>query len=486
MKRLVALLPVLIAFQAGAPPALAWTWPVDGPVLRPFSLGDDPYAAGQHRGIDVAAASGSPVRAPVAGSVSFAGTVPGGGRTVTLLTEDGYAVTLVHLGGIATARGAPVVEGAVVGTIGPSGDAEHPQGYIHLGVRAADDPNGYLDPLGLLPVREVAPPVADLVEGTDSPKEPAPTPDPVTAPAPVLPEEAPAAPPAPPAPDEPVVVPAAAEAGGRGEPSAAVAVPAGAVGEPAQSPPPTAHRRAARVAGPASAESGADPGMTTRTVRRFFERSALTRESGTPPAAARGPGAARGGAAEEPPGLSLGTAALAGMGALAALVALAALAALAAALPRLRSRSSEPQRRAGRRDSAPSVVLASYSPTAPRRRGVIMNRVLRRGQLGHARPAHAAAPVLADATGRAAEDARRPRTAEDDRLIPHGDLEWIPLRESEALADLDRDDDPAQLVEVPDDARRRLATTVVANPRAHRVRRHQSSRCRRPERFVAR
>ncbi len=58
MKRVVALLPVLIAFQAGAPPALAWTWPVDGPVLQPFVLGDDPYAAEQHRGVDVAAPTG--------------------------------------------------------------------------------------------------------------------------------------------------------------------------------------------------------------------------------------------------------------------------------------------------------------------------------------------------------------------------------------------------------------------------------------------
>ena len=68
MNRLIALLPVLIAFQVGAPPALAWTWPADGPVLRPFTFGEDPYAAGQHRGIDVADEPGAPVRAPQAGS----------------------------------------------------------------------------------------------------------------------------------------------------------------------------------------------------------------------------------------------------------------------------------------------------------------------------------------------------------------------------------------------------------------------------------
>ena len=108
MNRLIALLPVLIAFQAGAPPALAWTWPVDGPVLRPFVLGDDPYAGGQHRGIDVAAAAGAPVRSPATGVVSFAGTVPGGGRTLTVETADGYSVTLVHLGSIAVPRASAI------------------------------------------------------------------------------------------------------------------------------------------------------------------------------------------------------------------------------------------------------------------------------------------------------------------------------------------------------------------------------------------
>jgi Peptidase family M23 len=122
MKRLVILLPVLLAFQVGVQPALAWTWPVDGPVLRPFELGSDPYAAGQHRGIDIGAPTGASVRAPAAGSVSFAGTVPVGGRTVTIRTAGGYSVTLVHLGSIGVVRGTNVAAGSAVGTVGPSGD----------------------------------------------------------------------------------------------------------------------------------------------------------------------------------------------------------------------------------------------------------------------------------------------------------------------------------------------------------------------------
>ncbi len=187
MRRMVALLPVLIAFQAGAPPALAWTWPVDGPVLRPFKYGDDPYAAGQHRGVDVGADPGDAVRAPVSGIVSFAGTVPGGGRTLTLQTDDGLSVTLVHLGGIAVPRAMEVEEGVVVGEVGPSGEAEHPRPYVHLGVRRTSEADGYLDPLAFLPARApVKAPAATAVE-----------PAPAASSAPAAGPDAPAAAPAP-------------------------------------------------------------------------------------------------------------------------------------------------------------------------------------------------------------------------------------------------------------------------------------------------
>ena len=151
MRHRLVLLPVLLATLVCAPPALAWTWPQDGPVLQPFVLGGDPYAAGQHRGIDVAGPPGAAVRAPTAGTVSFAGFVPSGGRTVTIQTADGLAVTLLHLGSLGVARGASVAEGATVGTLALGGDADHPVPYVQMGVRVAADPQGYLDPLVFLP-----------------------------------------------------------------------------------------------------------------------------------------------------------------------------------------------------------------------------------------------------------------------------------------------------------------------------------------------
>jgi hypothetical protein len=164
-----AVVAVLAAAFCGT--AGAWSWPAGGEVLRPFTLGADAYAAGQHRGIDVSGPDGSPVRAPASGVVTFAGSLPTYGRGVTILTDDGYSVTLVHLGAIGVSQGATVSEGDPVGTMGSSGTPEQAVPSVHLGIRHAADEQGYVDPLGLLPERPAAP---------VSVTEPSPAPEPVT------------------------------------------------------------------------------------------------------------------------------------------------------------------------------------------------------------------------------------------------------------------------------------------------------------------
>jgi murein DD-endopeptidase MepM/ murein hydrolase activator NlpD len=146
------LLPVVV-FAVCAPAANAWSWPIQGPVLRPFSYDEaHPYAAGQHRGIDIGAdVAGEVVSAPAAGTVSFAGNVPTNGKSVTIETADGYSVTLTHLGSISVVKGAAVAERDPIGAIGPSGTPEEAGPYVHLGIRVSADANGYVDPLGLLP-----------------------------------------------------------------------------------------------------------------------------------------------------------------------------------------------------------------------------------------------------------------------------------------------------------------------------------------------
>ncbi len=203
--------------------AAAWSWPLGGDVLRGFSFSGDPYAGGLHRGVDVAGGVGDPVLAPVGGTVSYVGTVPTHGRTVTILTEDGYSVTVTHLGETAVAKGSSVAEGERIGSAGSSGTSEHAGTYVHLGVRVAAESEGYVDPMRFLPPRPV-------------PSAPQPVQDPTPAtvaapvPAPVEPSEAPAA-------AEESPQPAAADATPEGSESAGTSTSTATVGAGSEAPP---------------------------------------------------------------------------------------------------------------------------------------------------------------------------------------------------------------------------------------------------------
>lgn len=146
--RFIAL--VLLALLSFAPAAWAVSWrrPVPGVVARPFALSADRYAAGQHRGVDLAAGVGTRVRAACAGRVTFAGSVPGGGRTVSVGCGR-LVATYQGLGAIAVARGDVVMAGAAIGVVGRSGDRRDPRPHLHLGAREAAS-RRYLDPLTLL------------------------------------------------------------------------------------------------------------------------------------------------------------------------------------------------------------------------------------------------------------------------------------------------------------------------------------------------
>ena len=202
MRRLAVVAAALAMFALPST-AHAWTWPAPGDVLAPFVFGGDPYAGGQHRGIDVEGEQGGVVLAPASGVVAFAGSVGANGKVVTIETDDGYSVTLVHLGAFSVGKGDAVGEGSPVGTIGPSGTPEHEVPYVHLGVRVTSDSQGYVDPLTLLPPRAAPappppppspapPPAVELVP--PPPVHAAPPPAPVRATA--APEPQPAEPPA--------------------------------------------------------------------------------------------------------------------------------------------------------------------------------------------------------------------------------------------------------------------------------------------------
>ena len=110
-----------------------------------------------------------PVVAPTDGVVTYAGTPPGNGLTLSIRTPDGYSVTLTHLGSLEVRRGASVEEGAIVARVGASGPPEVDEPYLHLGIRLASDEDGYLDPLSFLPPRPAASPPAPPAPPADGP-----------------------------------------------------------------------------------------------------------------------------------------------------------------------------------------------------------------------------------------------------------------------------------------------------------------------------
>src|SRR5207237_1866740 len=141
------------------------------------------------------------------GVVTYAGTVAANGKALTSETPDGWSVTLTHLGSITVKKGATVAEGDGVGTIGPTGEPEVSEPYVHLGVRTTAGAQSYVDPLGLLPMPAPSPsPAAAVVQPLAGPAPPS-GPAVPSAASPGVTPPAPATPPTLPASSEPATSP---------------------------------------------------------------------------------------------------------------------------------------------------------------------------------------------------------------------------------------------------------------------------------------
>ncbi|MYS53006.1 peptidoglycan DD-metalloendopeptidase family protein, partial [Streptomyces sp. SID6013] len=130
-------------------PAVARTWPVGvrPAVLRGWEPPASPYGPG-HRGVDLAAAGGTPVRAVAAGRVSFAGPVAGRGVVSVELAGTGDPPLRTTYAPVATVveEGDVVAAGEVLGSVRPAGS--HCADCLHWGLLRGDV---YLNPLSLLP-----------------------------------------------------------------------------------------------------------------------------------------------------------------------------------------------------------------------------------------------------------------------------------------------------------------------------------------------
>ncbi|MFC8368712.1 MULTISPECIES: M23 family metallopeptidase [unclassified Streptomyces] len=131
-------------------PAVGRAWPVGvrPRVLRGWEPPATVYGRG-HRGVDLAAPPGTPVRAVAAGRVSFAGRVAGKGVVSVELTGTGDPPlrTTYEPVRASVTEDDEVTAGEVIGTVEPTG-SHCAAPCVHWGLLRNDT---YLNPLTLLP-----------------------------------------------------------------------------------------------------------------------------------------------------------------------------------------------------------------------------------------------------------------------------------------------------------------------------------------------
>jgi murein DD-endopeptidase MepM/ murein hydrolase activator NlpD len=137
---------------------VAFSFPVAGHSLGSvISHFGDPRDGGRrpHLGIDIAAPVGTPVVAPVAGTVERVGEYPAGGRVVWLRADSGRLLYyFAHLDTILVRRGQRLRAGETLGTVGQTGNAVGTRPHLHFAVHEG---RNILDPWSVL---------AAVVQGT--------------------------------------------------------------------------------------------------------------------------------------------------------------------------------------------------------------------------------------------------------------------------------------------------------------------------------
>ena len=125
----------------GAPSAAGLIWPVDGVVVSGFGM----RWGRMHEGIDIAASSGTPIRAAAAGVVIHSGWLGGYGNLVVVDHGNGLATAYAHASVILVGVGQQVSQGETVSLVGSTGNSSGP--HLHFEVRVngeAVDPLFYL------------------------------------------------------------------------------------------------------------------------------------------------------------------------------------------------------------------------------------------------------------------------------------------------------------------------------------------------------
>ncbi len=108
--------------------------PVKGLITDGFGRRNDPFTGrpAHHRGLDISARRGTPVRAPADGIVVFTGRNGGLGKTVRISHDFGFTTVYGHLDAISVTPGDEIHRGQEIGLLGNSGRSTGP--HLHYEV----------------------------------------------------------------------------------------------------------------------------------------------------------------------------------------------------------------------------------------------------------------------------------------------------------------------------------------------------------------
>ena len=141
---------VKMALKGENPPSNAtWIEPVSGyTISSPFGNRKSPTAgaSSNHKGVDMACPSGTPIYATRAGTVTIASYQAGGaGYYVSINHGDGFASIYMHMTRYVVSKGQSVAQGELIGYVGSTGISTGP--HLHFGVSYGGT---YVNPMAYL------------------------------------------------------------------------------------------------------------------------------------------------------------------------------------------------------------------------------------------------------------------------------------------------------------------------------------------------
>jgi murein DD-endopeptidase MepM/ murein hydrolase activator NlpD len=115
-------------------------WPVEGRLLSPFGQRTDPFAdEGEfHKGVDIGAATGTPVHVTADGIVMHAEVERGYGKLIIVDHGGGLQTYYAHLSRLFVHTGQTVRRGELIGAVGSTGKVTAP--HLHYEVRIGGAP----------------------------------------------------------------------------------------------------------------------------------------------------------------------------------------------------------------------------------------------------------------------------------------------------------------------------------------------------------